>query len=101
MHTCDTCGEEFETLSRLRLDHDPCPVAERQRRREAAVRRLRDEWGIEVGDLCRVIATGEEVEVVDVEPGVEDEDEPRVVWIPAGETDEPERRHPSPAGELV
>lgn len=101
MYTCDTCGEEFETLSRLRLNHDPCPVAERRRKHEAAAERLRDEWGLEVGDRCRVIGTGEEVEIVDVEPGEGDGDDPRVVWIPAGETDAPERRHTSPAGELV
>ena len=100
MYTCDTCGEEFETLSRLRLAHRPCPVAERRRRHEAAVQRLKAEWGLEVGDLCRVIGTGKEVEIVEVEPG-EEGDEPRVVWVPAGNADTPEHRHASPAGDLV
>ena len=101
MYACETCGEEFETLSRLRLDHRPCPVAEEERRQDEAVQRLRDEWSLEVGDWCRVIGTGEEVEIVDIEPGEVDEDEPRVVWVPAGEADTPEERHTSPAGELV
>ena len=101
MYACETCGEEFETLSRLRLHHDPCPVAEEERRYGEALERLRDEWGLEVGDWCRVIRTGEEVEVVDVEPGEDDDAEPRVVWIPAGETDTPEQRQTSPAGKLV
>lgn len=101
MYTCDTCGEEFPTLSRLRLDHDPCPVAERQRRGEEAVRRLREEWRLEVGDWCRVIGTGEEVEIVEVEPGEGDDDDPVVVWVPAGSPDAPEHRHTTPAGELV
>lgn len=101
MHTCETCGEEFETLSRLRIHHRPCPVAEERRRGEEAVQRLADEWGLEVGDWCRVIRSGEEVEVVDVEPGEDDDSDPQVVWIPAGATDTPERRRRSPAGELV
>ena len=100
MYTCEVCGEEFETLSRLRLDHRPCPVEEEQRRQEGAVRTLREEWGLEVGDWCRVIRTGEEVEVVDVEPD-DAGDEPTVVWVPAGEADTPENRRRSPAGELV
>ncbi|MEF8867350.1 MAG: hypothetical protein V5A85_02415 [Haloarculaceae archaeon] len=101
MYACETCGEEFETLSRLRLRHDPCPVAERRRRREEAVERLRTEWGLEIGDWCRRIGTGEEVEVVDVEPAEEDGEDPRVVWVPASEADTPEQRRTSPAGELV
>ena len=101
MYTCETCGEEFETLSRLRLHHEPCPVAEEERRHEEAIKRLRGEWGLEIGDWCRVIATGEEVEIVDIEPGASDEEEPRVVWVPAGKEDTPERRQTSPAGKLV
>lgn len=101
MYTCETCGEEFETLTRLRLDHRPCPVADRQRRHEEAIQRLKDEWKLEIGDWCRVLRTGEEVEIVDIEPGDTDDDDPRVVWIPAGEPDTPTQRHTSPAGELV
>ena len=107
MYACDHCGEEFETLSGLRVRHEPCPVGERERRQEAAVQRLRDEWDLEVGDWCRVIGTGEEAEIVDVEPGDEEgegegeADEPTVVWVPAGEPDEPERRRRTPAGRVV
>jgi hypothetical protein len=101
MYACETCGEEFETLSRLRLRHDPCPVEERRRREGDAVRRLAEEWGLEVGDRCRVIATGAEVEIVDVEPGDGEGDDPVVVWVPAGEADAPESRETSPARDLV
>lgn len=101
MYACDVCGEEFETLSRLRLDHRPCPVEEEERRREEAVQVLREEWSLEPGDRCRVIRTGEEVEIVDVEPAEDGGDEPVIVWIPAGVEDTPEHRHTSPAGDLV
>lgn len=101
MYTCETCGEEFRTLSRLRLDHDPCPVVERRRKHEEAVQRLKAEWGLELGDWCRVIETGEEVEIVDIEPGEGGVDEPMVVWVPAGKADTPEHRHASPAGKIV
>jgi len=100
MYTCDTCGEEFETLSGLRLEHDPCPVEEKRRQQEAAVRQLREERGLEIGDLCRVLGTGEEAEIVGVEPG-DDGGDPTVVWIPAGAADEPENRRESPASEVV
>lgn len=99
MYACDTCGEEFETLSRLRLDHAPCPIDEEQKRQEEARARLKDERGLEVGDRCRVIAGGREVDIVDVEPN--DDGEPRVVWVPAGEEDDPENRETSAASELV
>lgn len=99
MYSCDACGAEFETLSELRIRHD-CPVKEEQRKREAALAHLKEERGLEIGDLCRVIKTGKEVEIVDVEPGEED-DEPTVVWIPAGRADTPERRRTSPASDLI
>lgn len=101
MHTCDACGEEFETLSELRLRHDPCPVEEDQRRREEAVEWLADERAIEIGDVCRVVKTGEEVTVVDVEPAEEEDAEPTVVWVPADQDDESEHRQRSSPGELV
>lgn len=101
MHTCDVCGEEFETLSRLRLEHDPCPVEERQRKRDEAIQQLKNERGLEIGDRCRVIKTGREVEIVDIKPGDADQDEPTVVWVPAGTEDVPEQRQTSPANEVV
>lgn len=101
MYACEHCGEEFETLSGLRVRHEPCPVGERKRREEEAIQRLKQEWDLEIGDWCRVLGTGEEAEIVDIEPGEEDEDEPTVVWIPAGESDTPERRRRSPAGRVV
>ena len=64
MYACDACGEEFETLSELRIEHEPCAVAERQRRHEEALRRLDDERDLSVGDRCRVIGSGKEVEIV-------------------------------------
>ncbi|WP_254838414.1 hypothetical protein [Natronomonas marina] len=91
MYACDACGEEFETLSALRIEHEPCPVAEEQRRYDEAVERLADERGLEIGDRCRVVATGEEAEIVDIEPG-EGDAEPEVVWVPAGEDDPEEGR---------
>lgn len=101
MHTCDACGAEFETLSELRMRHD-CPVKEEQRKREAALDYLREEQGLEIGDLCRVIKTGKEVEIVDVEPNEGDEDgEPTVVWVPADRSDTPDNRQRSPAGDLI
>lgn len=101
MYTCDVCGEEFETLSRLRLDHDPCPEEQRRRDREAAIGRLEAERGLEIGGRCRVIETGEEVEIVDVEPAAGDGEEPAVVWVPAGAADAPEHRRTTPADEVV
>ena len=95
MYACDACGEEFETLSALRIEHEPCAVAERQRRYEAAVERLREEHGVDLGDRCRVIATGEEIEVVDVDPGGSDAADPEVLWVPAGEDDADDRRRAS------
>ena len=100
MYACDACGEEFETLSELRIEHEPCAVAEEQRRHEEALRRLDDERGLAVGDRCRVIGSGKEVEIVDVEPGGEDGD-PRVVWIPAGTEDDTDRRETSAFDEIV
>ena len=100
MYTCDACGEEFETLSELRIEHEPCAVAEEQRRREEALRRLDDERDLSVGDRCRVIGSGKEIEIVDVEPGGEDADS-RVVWIPAGTEDDPDRRETSAFDEIV
>lgn len=99
MAICDVCGEEFGTLSRLRLEHDPCPVEEEQRKHEEALERLKDERGLEIGDWCRVIGSGREVEIVDIERG--DEEIPDVVWVPAGREDTPERRQTSPAHKLV
>lgn len=101
MYACESCGEEFETLSRLRVKHRPCPVEEEQRRQEDAIQRLKAEWGLEMGDWCRVIASGEEVEIVGIEPGGEGDDEPQVVWVPAGKADTQEQRQRSPAGKLV
>lgn len=100
MYECDTCGEAFETLSALRIEHEPCPVAERERRYEAALERLREERGLEVGDRCRVVASGEEAEVVDVEAGGAD-GEPRVVWVPAGAEDAPDERRTGAFDEVV
>lgn len=90
MYACDACGEEFETLSELRIEHEPCAVAEAQRRYEAAKERLAEERGLEIGDRCRLIASGEEVEIVDVDP-VED-GAPDVVCVSPGEEDAPENR---------
>ena len=100
MYACDACGEEFETLSELRIEHEPCAVAEEQRRREEALRQLDDERDLSVGDRCRVIGSGKEVEIVDVEPGGEDGD-PMVVWVPAGTEDDPDRRETSTFDEIV
>lgn len=99
MYACDACGEEFETLSELRMRHE-CPVEEKRQRREAALEHLKDERGLEIGERCRVIGSGKEVDIVDIEPGEEDE-EPTVVWVPADREDTPERRRNSPASELV
>lgn len=101
MYTCETCGEEFDTLSSLRLDHEPCPVDEERRRHEEAIQRLADERGLEIGDLCRVIETGLEAEIVDVEPATDEDGEPTVVWIPAEKDDEPEHRRTSSIREVV
>ena len=101
MYACEHCGEEFETLSGLRVRHEPCPVGERKRREAEATQRLKTEWRLEVGDWCRVIGTGEEAEIVDVEPGEGEEEDPTVVWVPAGEPDEPDRRRRTPAGRIV
>lgn len=101
MPTCDTCGAAFETLSELRLRHDPCPEAEAERRYQDAKARLAEERGLEIGDTCRVIAGGEEVEVVDVEAGETDEAEPRVVWVPVDEPDTPENRETAAFDEVV
>ena len=100
MYACDACGEEFETLSELRIEHEPCAVAEEQRRYEEALQRLNDERELSVGDRCRVIGSGKEVEIVDVEPDGEDGD-PRVVWIPAGAEDDTDRRETSTFDEIV
>lgn len=99
MYSCDSCGAEFETLSELRIRHD-CPVEEERRKRDAALEYLEEERGLEIGDLCRVVKTGKEVEIVDVEPTADDA-EPTVVWIPAGREDTPERRRTSPASDLI
>lgn len=99
MYACDACGAEFETLSELRIRHD-CPVEEEQRKRDAALDYLKEEQSLEIGDRCRVVETGKEVEIVDVEPS-EDDTEPTVVWIPAGKEDTPERRRTSPASDLI
>lgn len=100
MHTCDVCGAEFETLSRMRMDHDPCPVAEERRKQEAAEERLEAERGFGIGDTCRVIETGEEVRVVDVEPESEG-DLPTVVRVPADHDDSEAHRQRGSADELV
>jgi hypothetical protein len=99
MHACDACGAEFETLSELRLRHD-CPVKEKQQKREAALERLKDERGLEIGDSCRLLKTGREVEIVDIEPS-EASEELTVVWVPAGREDTDESRRRSTASELV
>ena len=101
MYTCDTCGADFETLSALRMDHEPCPVAEEQRRHEEAVARLADERGLEIGDRCRVIESGEEAEIVDVVPAVDGDRDPEVVWVPAGSEDAPDRRRTAGFDEVV
>jgi hypothetical protein len=101
MYACDACGEKFETLSALRLEHEPCPVAEEQRRYEEAVARLADERGLEIGDRCRVIESGEEAEVVDVDPAADGDGEPKVVWVPAGSEDDPDRRRTAGFDEVV
>ena len=100
MYACDACGEEFETLSELRIEHEPCAVAEEQHRYEEALQRLNDERELSVGDRCRVIGSGKEVEIVDVEPGGEDADS-RVVWVPADTDDDPDRRETSAFDEVV
>ena len=101
MYTCEACGAEYETLSALRMDHDPCPVEAEERRHEEAVERLADERGLEIGDRCRVIESGEEAEVVDVEAAADPEAEPAVVWIPAGSDDTPDRRRTAGFDEVV
>lgn len=101
MYTCDGCGEEFETLSRLRLAHEPCPEKEQQRKNEEAIQRLQDQRGLTIGDWCRVISTGEEVEIVDVEPSDEPDEGPTVVWVPAGTEDTPEQRQTIRASDVV
>ena len=101
MYTCDTCGADFDTLSALRMDHEPCPVAEEQRRHEEAVERLADERGLEIGDRCRVIESGEEAEIVDVEAAPDGDGEPKVVWVPAGSEDSPDRRRTAGFDEVV
>ena len=101
MYTCATCGADFETLSARRMDHDPCPVAEEQRRHDEAVARLADERGLDIGDRCRVIESGEEAEIVDVEPAADDDGEPMVVWVPAGSDDAPDRRRMAGFDEVV
>ena len=98
MYTCDVCGEEFETLTRLRLDHDPCPVEEERREHEQAIETVETEHGYSVGDRARLLGEGREVEVVDVEPG---DDEPTVVWIDPDEDDTPENRERSPASDVL
>ncbi|WP_336135447.1 hypothetical protein [Natronomonas amylolytica] len=101
MHTCDACGAEYETLSELRMRHD-CPVEEEQRKREEALDYLREERGLEIGDLCRVVKTGKEVEIVDVEPSEEGTDDPpTVVWVPADRADTPDNRQTSPPADLI
>jgi len=97
MYSCDVCGEEFETLTRMRLEHDPCPVEEERRAEEAAIETVETEHGYGVGDHCRLIG-GQEVEVVAIEPG---EDEPVVVWVDVDEEDTPENRERSPASEVL
>jgi hypothetical protein len=99
MHACETCGEEFETLSQLRMEHDPCPVEEAKRKREAAIQRLKEERSLEIGELCRVLKTGREALIVDVEPA--DDGDPVVVWVPVGRDDEPEHRRRSPFDAVV
>ena len=101
MYACDACGEEFETLSALRIEHEPCPVAEERRRHEAALERLHEERGVDLGDRCRVIATGEEIEVVDVDAGESDADDPEVLWVPAGAEDDPDDRRRASFDEVV
>ena len=86
MYACDACDEEFDTLSALRIEHEPCPVAE--------------ERELEPGDRCRVIATGEEAEIVDVDPGGPDGD-PEVLWVPAGAEDDPDDRRRASFNEIV
>ena len=101
MYACDACGEEFETLSALRLEHDPCPVAEDQRRYDEAVGRLAAERGFEIGDRCRVIDSGDEAEIVDVEPAADHDGDPKVVWIPPDDEDDPDRRRTAGFDEVV
>ena len=101
MYTCEICGAEYETLSALRMDHDPCPVEAERRRHEEAVERLADKRGLEIGDRCRVIESGEEAEIVDVEAAADPEAEPAVVWIPAGSEDTPDRRRTAGFDEVV
>jgi hypothetical protein len=100
MHTCDACGAEFETLSEFRMRHD-CPVKEQQRKREESLDYLREERGLELGELCRVVKTGEEVEIVDVEPAEADDEEPTVVWVPATRPDTPPNRRNGSVSDLV
>ena len=101
MYTCEICGAEYETLSALRMDHQPCPVAEDQRRHDEAVERLADERGLEVGDRCRVIESGEEALVFDVEAAADGDGDPTVVWVPAGSENDPDRRRTDGFDEVV
>jgi len=101
MYSCEACGAEYETLSALRMDHDPCPVEAERRRHEEAVERLADERGLEIGDRCRVIESGEEAEIVDVEPAADGNGDPTVVWVPAGSEDDPDRRRTAGFDEVV
>lgn len=98
MYSCDVCGEEFETLTRLRLNHDPCPVEQEREEHEAAIQHVEDERGFGIGDWCRLIDGAREVEVVDIKPG---DEEPTVVWVEAGEEDIEENRSESPASDLI
>jgi hypothetical protein len=98
MYTCDVCGEEFETLTRMRLEHDPCPVEQERREHQQAVEQVEQQHGYGVGDRARLLDEGREVEVVDVEPG---DDEPTVVWVDPDEEDEPENRGRSPASDVI
>ena len=101
MYTCETCGAEYETLSALRMDHDTCPVEAEQRRHEEAVARLADERGLEIGDRCRVIESGEEAKIVDVEATADGDGDPTVVWVPPGSEDAPDRRRTAGFDEVV
>lgn len=98
MYSCDVCGEEFETLTRLRLNHDPCPIEQERRERAEAIETVASDRGFEIGDRCRLVKTAEEIDVVDVEPG---EDEPTVVWVYPDKADTPENRHRTPASDVI
>ena len=98
MYSCDVCGEEFETLTRLRLNHDPCPVEQEREAHEAAIRQVEDERGFGIGDRCRLIDGAREVEVVDIEPG---DEEPTVVWVDPGDDDTEANRTRSPANKVI